>query len=104
MSQITPLMKQYNSIKTKYPNCVILFMVGNFYESFGSCAETIAEVTGLTLVNRIDPETSLEHKLCGFPLNSLDRYLKELCKEGRRVAVCGEFEEVEKNSKLVKRN
>ena len=98
----TPLMKQHNSIKAKYPDAILLFRVGDFYETFGSDAIKTAAVLGITLTKRNsgDPNAS---ELAGFPHHALDTYLHKLVKAGYRVAICDQLEDPKTAKGIVKR-
>ena len=95
-------MKQYNAIKVKYPDAMLLFRVGDFYETFGDDAKKAAQVLGITLTKRgagSDSETAL----AGFPHHSLNTYLPKLVKAGMRVAICDQLEDPKMTKKIVKR-
>ena len=95
-------MQQYNSIKTKYPDALLLFRVGDFYETFGEDAIKAAKVLGIILTKRGAGSVS-ETELAGFPHHSLNTYLPKLVKAGMRVAICDQLEDPKKTKKLVKR-
>lgn len=98
----TPLMKQYNEIKNKYPDACLLFRVGDFYETFGEDAVRAAGILGITLTKRgagSDSETAL----AGFPHHSLNTYLPKLVKAGLRVAICDQLEDPKMTKTIVKR-
>ena len=97
----TPLMKQYNSIKSKHPDALLLFRVGDFYETFGKDAITASNVLGITLTARNNGSSKIE--LAGFPHHSVGTYLPKLVKAGHRVAVCDQLEQPTKGKKIVKR-
>jgi DNA mismatch repair protein MutS len=97
----TPLMKQYNSIKSKHPDALLLFRVGDFYETFGKDAITASNVLGITLTARNNGSSKIE--LAGFPHHSIGTYLPKLVKAGHRVAVCDQLEHPKKGKKIVKR-
>ena len=97
----TPLMKQYNSIKSKHPDALLLFRVGDFYETFGKDAITASNVLGITLTSRNNGSSKIE--LAGFPHHSIGTYLPKLVKAGHRVAVCDQLEQPTKGKKIVKR-
>ena len=99
--KVTPLMKQYNSIKAKYPDAMLLFRVGDFYETFGEDAIKAAQVLGITLTYRNNGGDKLE--LAGFPHHSVNTYLPKLVKAGMRVAICDQLEAPSKEKKIVKR-
>src|SRR5437588_9944364 len=86
----TPLMKQYFTIKQKYPDAILLFRVGDFYETFGEDAILASRVLGITLTKRNGAQSS---ELAGFPHHSLDTYLHKLVKAGHRVAICDQLED-----------
>lgn len=95
-------MKQYNSIKAKYPDAILLFRVGDFYETFGEDAKKAAEVLGIILTKRGAGSES-ETALAGFPHHSLNTYLPKLVKAGLRVAICDQLENPKLTKKIVKR-
>jgi DNA mismatch repair protein MutS len=97
----TPLMKQYNSIKGKYPDAMLLFRVGDFYETFGEDAVKAADILGIVLTARNNGSSKLE--LAGFPHHSLNTYLPKLVRSGMRVAICDQLEAPSKEKKIVKR-
>ena len=100
--KVTPLMKQYNAIKVKYPDAMLLFRVGDFYETFGEDAKKAAEILGIILTKRgagSDSETAL----AGFPHHSLNTYLPKLVKAGMRVAICDQLEDPKMTKTIVKR-
>jgi DNA mismatch repair protein MutS len=97
----TPLMKQYNAIKTKYPDALLLFRVGDFYETFGGDAVKTANILGIVLTSRNNGGSKLE--LAGFPYHSLNSYLPKLVRAGLRVAICDQLEAPSKEKKIVKR-
>ena len=98
----TPLMKQYNGIKAKYKDAILLFRVGDFYETFGDDARTISKVLGITLTKRANGKAS-EVALAGFPHHSIDTYLPRLVKAGYRAAICDQLEDPKKSKTIVKR-
>ena len=98
----TPLMQQYNKIKQTYPDAILLFRVGDFYETFGSDAVKAAEILGIVLTKRANgSQTDLE--LAGFPHHSVDTYLPKLVKAGYRVAICEQLEDPKMTKTIVKR-
>jgi len=101
-SKITPLMKQYNDIKSKYPNTILLFRVGDFYETFGEDAILASKILGIVLTKR-GAGSSSEVELAGFPHHSIENYLPKLVKAGNRVAVCDQLEDPKLAKKIVKR-
>ncbi|TXG38361.1 DNA mismatch repair protein MutS [Seonamhaeicola maritimus] len=98
----TPLMKQYNAIKAKYPDALLLFRVGDFYETFGEDAVKTAGILGIILTKRGAGSES-ETELAGFPHHSLNTYLPKLVKAGERVAICDQLEDPKLTKKIVKR-
>lgn len=98
----TPLMKQHREIKTKYPDAVLLFRVGDFYETFAGDAIIAAKVLGITLTKRANGSAS-SIELAGFPHFSLESYLHKLVKAGYRVAVCDQLEDPKQAKGIVKR-
>ncbi|MDE6329724.1 MAG: DNA mismatch repair protein MutS [Muribaculaceae bacterium] len=98
----TPLMKQYAEMKKKHPDAILLFRVGDFYETFSDDAIATSEILGITLTRRGNgAATSVE--LAGFPHHALDAYLPKLVRAGRRVAICEQLEDPKLTKKLVKR-
>jgi len=98
----TPLMQQHNAIKAKYPDAVLLFRVGDFYETFGQDAIIASQVLGITLTKRNNGSAS-ENELAGFPYHALDTYLHKLVKAGYRVAICDQLEDPKEAKGIVKR-
>ncbi len=94
-------MKQYNSIKSKYPDAMLLFRVGDFYETFGGDAVKAANILGIVLTHRNNGGDNVE--LAGFPHHSLNTYLPKLVKAGERVAICDQLEDPKQTKKIVKR-
>jgi DNA mismatch repair protein MutS len=99
--KVTPLMQQYNTIKTKYPDAMLLFRVGDFYETFGEDAIKSAQILGITLTYRNNGGDKLE--LAGFPHHSINTYLPKLVKAGLRVAICDQLEDPKQTKTIVKR-
>ena len=100
--QDTPLMQQHRAIKQKYPDAILLFRVGDFYETFGDDAVRSSAVLGITLTKRNNgAASSLE--LAGFPHHALDTYLHKLVKAGYRVAICDQLEDPKTAKGIVKR-
>lgn len=97
----TPLMKQYMRIKAQYPDALLLFRVGDFYETFLQDAVTTAAVLGITLTKRNNGAGEIE--LAGFPFHALDNYLPKLVRAGHRVAVCDQLEDPKQAKTIVKR-
>ena len=100
--KITPLMQQYNAIKAKYPDALLLFRVGDFYETFGDDAIQASKILDIILTKRGAGSQS-ETELAGFPHHSLNLYLPKLVKAGLRVAICDQLEDPKKTKKIVKR-
>ena len=98
----TPLMKQYNAIKAKYPDALLLFRVGDFYETFGEDAIRASGILGIVLTRRANGSASYI-ELAGFPHHSLDLYLPKLVKAGLRVAICDQLEDPKLTKTIVKR-
>ena len=98
----TPLMKQYNEIKRKYPDACLLFRVGDFYETFGEDAVRASKILGIVLTKR-GAGSETETALAGFPHHSLNTYLPKLVKAGLRVAICDQLEDPKTTKTIVKR-
>ncbi len=101
-SSETPLMQQYNQIKQKYPDAILLFRVGDFYETFGEDAVKTAAVLGIVLTKRANGKAS-HIELAGFPHHALDTYLPKLVRGGYRVAICDQLEDPKLTKTIVKR-
>lgn len=101
-SSDTPLMQQHRAIKQKYPDAILLFRVGDFYETFGQDAVVASQVLGITLTKRNNGSAS-ENELAGFPYHALDTYLHKLVKAGYRVAICDQLEDPKTVKGIVKR-
>jgi DNA mismatch repair protein MutS len=99
--KVTPLMQQYNKIKKKYPDAMLLFRVGDFYETFGEDAVKASRILNIVLTNRNNGSERSE--LAGFPHHSLNTYLPKLVKAGERVAICDQLEDPKLTKKIVKR-
>jgi DNA mismatch repair protein MutS len=99
--KVTPLMRQYNEIKSKYPDAILLFRVGDFYETFGQDAIVASKVLEIILTNRANGSSRIE--LAGFPHHAIDNYLPKLVKAGHRVAICDQLEDPKQTKKIVKR-
>jgi len=100
--ETTPLMKQYNSIKDKYPDALLLFRVGDFYETFGEDAVKTARILNIVLTKRGNG-SEVETALAGFPHHALNTYLPKLVKAGLRVAICDQLEDPKMTKTIVKR-
>jgi DNA mismatch repair protein MutS len=102
VKKVTPLMKQYNAIKVKYPDALLLFRVGDFYETFGEDAIKASKILDIILTKRSAGSES-EIELAGFPHHSLNTYLPKLVKAGERVAICDQLEDPKLTKNIVKR-
>jgi DNA mismatch repair protein MutS len=98
----TPLMKQYYDVKARHPDAILLFRVGDFYETFGEDAIRTSEILGITLTRRANGAASFV-ELAGFPYHALDIYLPRLVRAGQRVAICEQLEDPRLTKKIVKR-
>src|SRR6201996_4158007 len=98
----TPLMQQHRAIKQRYPDAILLFRVGDFYETFGEDAIVASKILGITLTKRNNGAAS-SSELAGFPYHSLDTYLHKLVKAGYRVAICDQLEDPKLTKGIVKR-
>ena len=98
----TPLMQQYNTIKAKHPDALLLFRVGDFYETFNEDAIKASRILGIVLTKRGNGSAS-EMDLAGFPYHSLDTYLPKLVRAGMRVAICEQLEDPKLTKNIVKR-
>jgi DNA mismatch repair protein MutS len=98
----TPLMKQYNQIKSKHPDAMLLFRVGDFYETFGEDAIKASRILGITLTKRKNGAAAYI-ELAGFPHHSVDNYLPKLVRAGQRVAICDQLEDPKLTKSIVKR-
>jgi len=99
----TPLMKQYMAIKAKHPDAILLFRMGDFYETFGEDAIKASEILGITLTKRANGAAS-SVELAGFPHHAIETYLPKLVRAGQRVAICEQLEDPKLTKKLVKRD
>ncbi|MGY8921439.1 MAG: MutS N-terminal domain-containing protein, partial [Flavobacteriales bacterium] len=99
--KVTPLMKQYNAIKVKYPDALLLFRVGDFYETFGQDAVKAAGILNITLTARNNGGE--QTPLAGFPHHSVNTYLPKLVMAGCRVAICDQLEDPKQTKTIVKR-
>src|SRR6188472_2032739 len=98
----TPLMQQHNAIKARYPDAILLFRVGDFYETFGQDAVKASTVLGITFTKRNNGDAN-SSMLAGFPHHALDTYLHKLVKAGYRVAICDQLEDPKLAKGIVKR-
>jgi len=101
IKKVTPLMQQYNSIKTRYPDALLLFRVGDFYETFGEDAVRASKILDIVLTQRNNGGDRTE--LAGFPHHALNTYLPKLVKAGQRVAICDQLEDPKQTKTIVKR-
>lgn len=99
---VTPLMKQYNAMKVKFPDAILLFRVGDFYETFGQDAIETAKILGITLTKRANG-VQKDLELAGFPYHSIDTYLPKLIRAGKRCAICEQLEDPKLAKGIVKR-
>ena len=100
---LTPMMQQFFSFKEKYPDAVLLFRCGDFYETYCDDAVTAAKILGITLTRRNNGGSGDVTEMAGFPHHALDTYLPKLIRAGRRVAICDQLEDPKLTKKLVKR-
>ena len=98
----TPLMRQYNQIKAKHPKAMLLFRVGDFYETFGQDAIKASNILGIILTKRKNGAAA-HIELAGFPHHSINTYLPKLVRAGERVAICDQLEDPKMTKKIVKR-
>ena len=101
MDNVTPLMQQYYQVKSKHPEAILLFRVGDFYETFGEDAVKTSQALGIVLTSRNNGGSDIE--LAGFPYHSMDMYLPRLVRAGYRVAICEQLEKPSKEKKIVQR-
>ena len=101
-SSKTPLMVQYDEIKSNYSDSILLFRMGDFYETFGQDATIASEILGIVLTKRSNGKAS-DVNLAGFPYHSLDNYLPKLIKAGHKVAICEQIEDPRQVKGIVKR-
>src|SRR5580698_1358285 len=101
-SAVTPLMQQHRAIKQRYPDAILLFRVGDFYETFGEDAILASRILGITLTKR-NNGAAASSELAGFPYHALDSYLHKLVKAGHRVAICDQLEDPKSVKGIVKR-
>ena len=100
---LTPMMQQFFSFKAKYPDAVLLFRCGDFYETYSDDAVTASKILGITLTRRNNGAGGQGDEMAGFPHHALDTYLPKLIRAGRRVAICDQLEDPKLTKKLVKR-
>lgn len=101
ITEVTPFMAQWLMLKDSYPDVILLFRVGDFYEAYKEDAIEICKVINITLTHR---NSKTKEEMCGFPFHALDRYLPMIVRAGKRVAICDQIDETKRNTKkLVKR-
>ena len=103
MDEVTPMMKQFRDIKAQYPDAMLLFRCGDFYETYSEDAVEAARILNITLTKRSNGKSSAPTEMAGFPFHALDTYLPKLVRAGRRVAICDQLEDPKLTKKLVKR-
>ena len=101
--ELTPMMKQFFSLKEKHPDALLLFRCGDFYETYCEDAVVAAGILGITLTHRNNGAGARGDEMAGFPHHALDTYLPKLIRAGRRVAICDQLEDPKLTKKLVKR-
>jgi len=99
---LTPMMKQFLTLKKQHPDAIMLFRCGDFYETYSTDAVTAADILGITLTRRANGKDK-KIEMAGFPFHALDTYLPKLIRAGRRVAICDQLEDPKATKKLVKR-
>ena len=99
VKELSPIMKQFHDLKEQHPDAVLLFRVGDFYETYGEDAETASQILGIVITTRNTDGT----KMAGFPHHALDTYLPKLVRAGKRIAICDQLEDPKLTKKLVKR-
>ena len=99
----TPMMKQFYEMKAKHPDALLLYRVGDFYETYGPDAIIASEILGITLTRRSNGTGGKNLEMAGFPHHALDTYLPKLVRAGKRVAICDQLEDPKLTKKLVKR-
>ena len=100
---LTPMMKQFFSLKAKHPEALMLFRCGDFYETYCEDAVTASRILGITLTRRNNGGQAGSMEMAGFPHHALDTYLPKLIRAGKRVAICDQLEDPKMTKKLVKR-
>ena len=103
--ELTPMMKQFRDIKTQYPDAMLLFRCGDFYETYAADAVKASKILNITLTHRSNggSTTGQSLEMAGFPFHALDTYLPKLVRAGLRVAICDQLEDPKLAKKLVKR-
>ena len=102
IAENTPLIKQYFEMKSKHPDAVLMFRVGDFYEAYGQDAVEVVEILGIAMTRKSNGAGG-PIEMCGFPHHALDNFLPKLVRAGRRVAICDQLEDPKQTKKLVKR-
>ena len=102
MSELTPLMKQYNDIKRNYPDCIVFFRLGDFYEMFGQDAVTASKIIQITLTSR-DRAKASPIPMCGIPHFTAEAYISKLIKADMKVAICDQVEDPKEAKGIVRR-
>lgn len=102
-NELTPMMKQFMSLKAKHPDALLLFRCGDFYETYLQDAVDASKILGITLTRRNNGGSKDPTEMAGFPHHALDTYLPKLVRAGRRVAICDQLEDPKLTKKLVKR-
>lgn len=100
--ELTPMMKQFYSLKSKHPDAIMLFRCGDFYETYAQDAVIASDILGITLTKRANGQCQ-GVEMAGFPYHALDTYLPKLIRAGKRVAICDQLEDPKTTKKLVKR-
>ena len=103
MAQDTPMMKQFRDIKAQYPDAMLLFRCGDFYETYCEDAVRASKILNITLTRRSNGSAGEHTEMAGFPFHALDTYLPKLVRAGLRVAICDQLEDPKLTKKLVKR-
>jgi DNA mismatch repair protein MutS len=103
-SKLSPLMEQYYNVKKQYPNAILLFRVGDFFETFGEDAVVVSRDLNIVLTSRQKDDTGNKIPLAGVPYHALDTYLAKLVKSGHKVVICDQVEDPKTAKGLVKRD
>jgi DNA mismatch repair protein MutS len=103
MQDLSPMMRQFFSLKEKHPDALLLFRCGDFYETYCEDAVAASSILGITLTRRNNTKGQKGDEMAGFPHHALDTYLPKLIRAGRRVAICDQLEDPKLTQKLVKR-
>ena len=102
ISTSTPLMRQYSEVKSQYPDCIVLFRMGDFFETFNEDAKITAKILGIVLTKRANGAAA-DVPLAGFPHHALDNYLPKIVNAGYKVAICEQVEDPKLTTGIVKR-